>query len=72
MNGLGDVFGLDCRLAFEVSNRAGNFQDTIVGAGGEALLNHGTLQQTLAISGKFAVGTNMAGSHLGIAIELVP
>ena len=38
-------------------------------AGTETLLLHGTFQQAFAITGEFAVRSNLAGSHLRIRID---
>jgi hypothetical protein len=45
LHGLAQVLGLDGRRAFEIGNRARNFQDTIVGARRQAQGFDGGFQQ---------------------------
>ncbi len=71
LDGFGDVFGLKGDLALQIGDGSGDFEDAVVGAGGESLLNHGALEQALAIGGEFAEGADVPRSHLGVAIELV-
>ncbi len=40
-----------------------------MGARAQSLLRHGTLQQALAVGGKIAVGADLPGRHLGVAIN---
>src|SRR6185312_16802734 len=67
LNRFGDVLRLDLGRAVQVGNRARDFKDAVVGAGAQALLLHGPLQQALAVAGEFAIGANLARSHLRIA-----
>ena len=64
------MFGLDRWGGFQVGDGAGHLQDSVVGAGGHAVLGHGAFQQAFAVGGKLAEGSNMAGSHLGVAVNL--
>jgi hypothetical protein len=70
LDGFGDVFGFDVRGVFDVCDGTGNFQDAVVSAGAESLLGHGALQQTLTVGGEFTEGADMAGRHLGVAVDL--
>ncbi len=63
-------YGLDGGGGFEVGDGAGNFQDAIVGAGGQPLLGHGPFQEALAVSGELAEGADVTRGHLGVAVEL--
>jgi hypothetical protein len=49
---------------FEVSNGAGNFEDSGRGRGSEALLLHGALEKFLGIGSEFAEGPNLASAPL--------
>ena len=49
LNRLCEVLAFELGIAFQVGDGAGYFQDAIVGAGAQALLLHGTLQQALAV-----------------------
>ncbi len=71
LDGFGDVFGFDVRGVFDVGDGTGNLQDAVVSAGAESLLGHGALQQTLTIGGEFTKGTDVAGRHLGVAVDLL-
>src|SRR5438045_1716954 len=70
LDGLGDVFGLDLRRAFEVGDRPRYFEDAVVRARRESLLAHGALQQVLAIGRQVAVDADLARAHLRIRINL--
>jgi hypothetical protein len=63
------VFGLEVGGVFQVGHGAGDFQDPVVGAGAQALLSHGAFQQAFAVGGEFAVGADVAGGHLGVAVK---
>src|SRR5919109_185521 len=60
LNGFGDVFGFNCGSALEVGDSPGDFQDAVMGAGGESLLSHGAFEQALAVGGQFTKISNMA------------
>ncbi len=49
LDGFSEVGDGEGRRAFQVGNGAGDFEDAIVGAGGEALLLHGALEETLRV-----------------------
>ncbi len=55
---------------FEIGDGARDFEDAVVGAGGEALLLHGALKQAFGVGAKFAVGADLAGGHLGVGEDL--
>ena len=61
LNGFGDMLGFDLRRLFDVSNRARDFQDSVMSAGAESLLSHGAFEQALTVGGKLAEGANVAG-----------
>ena len=42
-----------------------------MGAGGQALLLHGALQQALGVGAQFAVGANLAGGHLRVGVDFL-
>src|ERR1700722_20778231 len=69
LDGLGDVFGFDVRGVFDIGDGASDFQDAVVRASTESLLAHGTLEQTLTVGGEFTEGADVAGGHLGVAIN---
>src|SRR5208282_2134790 len=72
LNRLRDVLRLKIGRAFQIRDGAGYLQDTVVGAGAQALLGHGAFKQALTVGRKFAVGANVAGVHLGVAVEFFP
>jgi hypothetical protein len=59
---LTDVFG-----SVQVGNRAGDFEDVVVGAGGEAETVGDKFKEAVAGSIEFAVLADMARCHLGVA-----
>src|SRR4051794_39724904 len=69
LNGFSNMFGRNLRGAFEVGDRACDFQNAIVGAGTESLLSHGTLEQPLAVSGKLAIAADLLGPHLRVRVD---
>ena len=69
MDGFCEVGDGEVFCAFEVGDGAGDFEDAIVGARGETLLLHGTLEKALGIGAELAVGANLAGSHLRVGID---
>src|SRR5690348_12821061 len=71
LDGFGDVLGLQRTAALEIGHGARHFQDAVVGAGAEALLGHGTFQKPFAVGRKFAILADLAGRHLGVAINLL-
>ena len=66
LNGLGEVGDGDGGGAFEVGDGAGYLEDAVVGAGGEALLLHGALEQAFGVGGELAEGADLLGGHLGV------
>ena len=59
LNSFGDVLRFNLRRTLEVGNRARDFQDAVVGAGGETLLVHGAFEQPFAIGRKLAKSANV-------------
>src|ERR1035438_6866274 len=70
LNGLGQVSHGQMLGALQIRDGPRNFEDAVVGAGGQALLLHGPLQQALGIGAQFAVGANLARSHLRVSENL--
>src|ERR1700722_13066205 len=70
LDSFGDVFGFDVRGVFDIGDGASDFQDAVVRASTESLLGHGTLEQTLTVGGEFTEGADVAGGHLGVAVDL--
>jgi hypothetical protein len=66
LDGFGDVGNGDGGSGFEVGDGAGDFEDAVVGAGAEALLLHGALEQALGVGGELAEGADLLGGHLGV------
>ena len=66
LHGLRDVVGLDILLALHVGDGAGDAEDLVVGAGGEAHLRHGLLEEGLAGGVQLAELTDLAGGHGGV------
>jgi hypothetical protein len=52
---------------FEVGDGAGDLEDAVVGAGAEALLLHGALEEALGVGGQLAEGADLLGGHLGVS-----
>src|ERR1039458_7817120 len=69
LNRLGNMFRFKLRNTLQVGNRAGDFQDAVMGAGAEPLLSHGAFEQALTIGGEFAELTNELRRHLGVAVK---
>src|SRR5579885_70092 len=70
LDGLRDVRGGDGFGAIEVGDRAGDLENAVVGAGGEAEAGHGTLKQALAVRRDVAVFPDLARAHLRVAVNL--
>ena len=62
-----DVFGLDVFAFPEVGDRAGNFQDSVVGACAQVELFHGIAQHFLRGRIELAKFFDLAVAHFGIA-----
>ena len=58
-----------CFDAFKIGDGARDFKNAIVGAGGQALLLHGALEQPLGVGAQLAVGANLARSHLRVGVD---
>ena len=66
---LRDMLGLKVWSIVQIGDRSGYFQDAVVGSRAQALLGHGAFEEAFAVGGKFAVGADVAGGHLSVAIE---
>ena len=66
LDGFGDVGDGDGGGGFEVGDGAGDFEDAVVGAGAEALLLHGALEEAFGVGGELAEGADLLGRHLGV------
>src|ERR1039458_9128097 len=63
LDGFGDVADGDVLCSGQVGDGARNLEDAVVGAGGEALLLHGALEQALGVGRELAEGTDLLGVH---------
>jgi hypothetical protein len=66
LNGLADVGGEDFLACFKIDDGASDFEDAIIGSGGEAFLGDGLLQQSLAGVVDRTIFANQARPHLGV------
>src|SRR2546427_3231257 len=66
VDGFGNVSGIDFVGIFEVSDRAADFQNAIVGSRGETQTGHGAFQHRLAFGVNATVKTNQTRRHCGI------
>ena len=69
LNRLRQVAHLDALGAFQVGDGAGNFQDAVVGTGGEAEPLHGGLQDGEAGGVGHGELMQQLGVHLGVAMD---
>src|SRR5208337_2077934 len=69
LDGLSQVSDREMLDAFQIRDGPGDFENAVVGARGQSLLLHGALQQALGVFAQFAIGTNLAGGHLGVGID---
>ena len=71
LNGLSEVGDSEPISTLQVCDRSRNLKDAIVGARGETLLLHGTLQKAFGVGTELAVNADLAGRHLGVGEDLV-
>jgi hypothetical protein len=71
LDGLGEVGHGQVFDAFKIGDGAGDFEDAIMGAGGESLLLHGALEQMLGIGAQLAIGANLTGGHLRVGVDFL-
>ena len=71
LDSLGDVREGDRRFGGEVGDGAGDFEDAVVGAGGEALLLHGAFEEAFGVGGELTKLADLAGAHLGVGVDLL-
>ena len=64
------VVGGDLVVVGEVGEGAGDFEDSIVGPGGEVHLVHGVFEQVAAVVVEGGVGFHDAGRHGGVAADV--
>lgn len=69
LDGFAEMFGQEGFSALEVGYGARDFQDAVVGAGGEATALDGGSEELFAIGGDGAVFADELGRHLRIGVE---
>lgn len=69
MDGFHDLGGADVFFAGEVGEGAGDFEDAVVGAGGEVEGFHGLLKEVGGVFVELAVGADLARGHGGVGEE---
>ena len=60
---------LDMLRSFDIRNRAGYFQDSVIRTGGETQFGHREFQQFITFIIQSAVCTHHLGTHHGIAMH---
>lgn len=70
MDGFGDVRAGDMGRAGQVGDGAGNFQYSVIAAGGELKFAHGVLEQLRALAVRQAMAVDVAGFERGIGFAL--
>jgi len=66
LDGLGNVFRVNSRFAFEIGDSSGDFQNAIMGACRKSLLGHGAFEQAFAVGLELAEGADVTRRHLRI------
>ena len=69
IDGFGEMAGLDVFGGIKVGNGAGDFQDTVVGTGGQAQTLHGGFEQGQTGGIGHGIFMQKRRSHLGVAID---
>ena len=64
-------FGFDRGRAFQVGDRARDFQDAVVGARGKSQPLDGGFQQLFAVGGNRAVFADQSRRHLRVGVEFL-
>lgn len=72
LDGFGEVFGEDMVSLFEVGDGAGEFDEAVVGAGGEAHGGNGVAQEVFAGLVEGAELAEERGIHFGISEDVFP
>ena len=67
LDGFGDVSGTDIRRFFQIGDGAGNFQDAVIGPGGQPQLVDGRFQQAAGNIVNPAVFFDVTIAHAGVA-----
>jgi hypothetical protein len=67
LDGFEEVRGFDAVGVGEVGDGAGDFEDAVVGAGGEGELFHGLLEELAGFGINGAVGADLGVGHAGVA-----
>ena len=60
---------LDILIAFQIRDRAGDFQYAVKGAGRKSQFVDGRLQQAACGGVDFAVGSDVSAAHFSIAVD---
>ena len=63
---MGRAYGI---LPFQVGDGSGDFEDAVVGPGGEAQALHGHLEQALGLGTRGAVLLDEPGRHVGVGVD---
>ena len=71
LDGFEDLVAGDLLFPSEIGQGAGDFQNAVVGAGGEVHLLHGVLQVAGAFGIELAVSANLTSAHGGVGGEFV-
>src|SRR6185503_17394425 len=71
LDGLGEVRDGEMVGSVEVRDGAGYLEDPVVGAGGESLLLHGSLEEAFGVGAELAMSTDLAGGHLSVGEDAV-
>ena len=66
LDGFGDVSGTDIRRFFQIGDGAGNFQDAVIGPGGQPQLVDGRFQQGAGNIVDTAVFFDVTVAHAGV------
>src|SRR5690242_14050129 len=70
LDGLAEVLGLEGGGGIEVGDGAGDFEDAVMGTGGEAEAGDGVFEELFAFGRDGAVLANEPGSHLRVGVGL--
>ena len=69
LDGFHDLGGADVFFAGEVGEGAGDFEDAVVGAGGEVEGFHRLFEKVGGVFVELAMGAHLAGGHGGVGEE---
>ena len=71
MDGFGHMLGFDIDFTFQVCDGAADFENAVVGAGGEAEFGDGHFEEVFAFGVHPAEAADFPGAHVGIAEEVL-